>query len=179
MNKKGILSSILILAVISPLLFVNIEQTTGYEMTYRMTYGNFAIVWDTNELGTDSFINWTFRSFSNQVGVKVNIMDSYNFWRYNVKLGDYGLSVSDGLKTKDSGIFDIPYTSKWYVVFSINDPDAINVRTDVYVKVDFITEKSTKTILGLSIGLPLSIVIIGLVVTGFIVRKKQKIRNTS
>ena len=165
-----------IFMIIGSLSIVNLKQANGYEMTYRMTYGNFAIVWDVNELGTDSYINWNFRSFSNQVGVKVNIMDSYDFWRYNVKLGDYGITVSNGTKLQDSGIFQLPYTSKWYVVFSINDIDAINTRTDVFVKVDFITEESIKTLLGLSIGLPLSGLVIGLSILTYFVRKRKKTR---
>jgi hypothetical protein len=177
MNKKSVLTFISIFIVISSFSIVNIEQATGYEMTYRMTYGNFAIVWDINELGTNSYINWNFRSFSNQVGVKVNIMDSYDFWRYNVKKGDYGKTVSNGSELQDSGIFQLPYTSKWYVVFSINDIDALNVRTDVYVKVDFIAEKPLKMIRGLSIGLPLSSIIIAASIFGYFARKQRKLKT--
>lgn len=173
MNKKSMFA-LLSTIIIGSFLIVNYEQANGYEMTYRMTYGNFAIVWDTNELGTNSYINWTFRSFSNQVGVKVHIMDSYDFWRYNVKLGDYGIMVSDGLELQDSGIFDIPYTSKWYVVFSISDIDALNIRTDVFVKVDFITESRTKMILGLSIGLPLSILTVSSIIFIAMFKRKKK-----
>ena len=94
---------------------------------------------------SDDYISWSFDGSSSNIDVHVLIMDSSRYAYFvndviglgldTTVNGNY-LKVSSGTESHDSGEYEVPHSSTWYVIFANVDEDQESTRLDIVVEWD-------------------------------------------
>lgn len=95
------------------------SSTLGYgSMLYYEEY--FYHGFSLNEIYN---IEWYLKSDDSKVGIKVMVMNKYNYYKFILNDSNYDYYLlSDGSYTQDEGNFGIPYEDDWYIIFLNDNP---------------------------------------------------------
>ena len=133
-----------------------------------ISYGRYII--STNDAYTYNVIEWRFNT-NNQSKIVVLKMDHENYQKFyiNDSTAEYQI-LSEG-KTKDNGIFSVPYDDEWIILFF--NTDSSRSSTDIELDVNILLNPVFYIILPLT----LVAIVIALFVMISIYYKRQKKEN--
>jgi len=133
-----------------------------------ITYGRYYL--STNEAYTYNVIEWSFNT-DNQSKIVVLIMDHKNYQMFSINDSNAEYQILSEGRTKDNGIFSIPYDNEWIILFF--NADSSRSSTDIELDVKILLNPV------IYIFLPLTLValVIALYVMSSIYYKRQKKEN--
>ena len=164
---------IVLLTLIASFFFLNsIDFVKGAETTITSTEDVIARFVDT-KWGYN--LIWSFSCENESIGVKAELIDEENFFKYNANLSYDAILLSDGTQYSDSGSYQTKYTSSYYVVFSINEihnitePVGFDYSASMWITLLFFVFGTPYVLL------PLGIII--LVITLVIIQSRKKAKR--
>ena len=95
-----------------------------------ITYGRYYL--STNEAYTYNVIEWSFNT-DNQSKIVVLIMDHKNYQMFSINDSNAEYQILSEGRTKDNGIFSIPYDNEWIILFF--NADSSRSLTDIEIGV--------------------------------------------
>ncbi|NHK33069.1 MAG: zinc ribbon domain-containing protein [Asgard group archaeon] len=182
MNKKFSSKVIRALFLVFTIIFFNLalvnnNKVSAYTDSVSLYDGQYyAFKSDIVIGGAMEFLRWSFSGSKSNVGVQVFLMDEFNYAIWGtilVLLFGFaeGYTLSNGNHVKDSGLHSVPYEETWYIVFYVNDADAMFSPTTISFTITYIPGWIGFSVLfGIIFVVALIILIVVLVVT----KKKRK-----
>ncbi|MFX0018188.1 MAG: hypothetical protein ACFFAK_05940 [Promethearchaeota archaeon] len=143
------------------------EINLTHEFSLLLSYGHYTYSYDDGY--SYNSVQW---SFSSKNGSKITVlaMDHSNFRKFDINDSSAKLYIlSDGKRTNDNGIFNIPYDNYWFILFFNNDPDFSS--SEVIISVEFIINPFLITILPIMV---VSIVVSLYIIISIYFKKKKK-----
>jgi hypothetical protein len=176
MRKCQLLILLFIIPLTSIIVGLQAKPILAYEATVTLGWGEGIYFKHniTETVGRD--IKWSFKGSHSEVGINVGVADESTLNLFEITM-DVDYVLSDGLKTKDSGRFNIPQDDKWFIIFYVLDMDGFVYSTTVDVKAEYVDSINLGLVLGLGLGIPIGLVVIILPIIVFTVilpRRKKK-----